>query len=39
VVQTQPTNGLQPPTVTTGFGSTVYNGAKISTLIQKFTRQ
>lgn len=39
VVQTQPTNGITPPTATGGFGSTVYNGKKISTLIQKFAKQ
>ncbi|MCU1279859.1 MAG: hypothetical protein JWM53_3405 [bacterium] len=39
VVQTQPTNGLQPPTPDKGFGSTLYNGTQISTLIQKYTRQ
>ncbi len=39
VVQTQPTNGITPPTATGGFGSTVYNGMKISTLIQKFAKQ
>jgi hypothetical protein len=39
VVQTQPTNGLTPPTPDKGFGSTVYNGKPISTLIQKYTRQ
>jgi hypothetical protein len=39
VVQTQPTNGLQPPTPQAGFGSTVYNGMKISSLIQNFVRQ
>jgi hypothetical protein len=39
VVQTQPTNGLQPPTPDKGFGSTIYNGMQISTLIQKFSRQ
>ena len=39
VVQTQPTNGLQPPTADKGFGSTLYNGKQISTLIQKYTRQ
>jgi hypothetical protein len=39
VVQTQPTNGLTPPTPDKGFGSTVYNGMQISTLIQKFSRQ
>jgi len=39
VVQTQPTNGLQPPTADKGFGSTVFNGKQISTLIQKFSRQ
>lgn len=39
VVQTQPTNGLQPPSPDKGFGSTIYNGAQISTLIQKYTRQ
>jgi hypothetical protein len=39
VVQTQPTNGLQPPTPDQGFGSTLYNGKQIATLIQKFTRQ
>lgn len=39
VVQTQPTNGLTPPTADKGFGSTVYNGKQISTLIQKYTRQ
>jgi hypothetical protein len=39
VVQTQPTNGLLPPTAAQGFGSTVYNGKKIDTLIQTFVRQ
>jgi hypothetical protein len=39
VVQTQPTNGLQPPTPDKGFGSTLYNGTQISTLIQKYSRQ
>ncbi len=39
VVQTQPTNGLTPPTPDKGFGSTVYNGMQISTLIQKYSRQ
>jgi hypothetical protein len=39
VVQTQPTNGLQPPTAAAGFGSTVYNGMKIDTLIQNFIKQ
>jgi hypothetical protein len=39
VVQTQPTNGLTPPDPTKGFGSTVYNGTQISTLIQKYSRQ
>ncbi len=39
VVQTQPTNGLTPPTAEAGFGSTVFNGKQISTLIQKFVRQ
>ena len=39
VVQTQPTNGLTPPTPSKGFGSTVYNGSQISTLIQKYSRQ
>ena len=39
VVQTQPTNGLQPPTPDKGFGSTIYNGTQISTLIQKYSRQ
>ena len=39
VVQTQPTNGLQPPTPDKGFGSTLYNGKQISTLIQKYSRQ
>ncbi len=39
VVQTQPTNGLTPPDPTKGFGSTVYNGDQISTLIQKYSRQ
>ncbi|MDB4967392.1 MAG: hypothetical protein JWN44_3081 [Myxococcales bacterium] len=39
VVQTQPTNGLQPPTADKGFGSTIYNGKPIATLIQKFSRQ
>jgi hypothetical protein len=38
-VQTQPTNGLTPPAPDKGFGSTIYNGMQISTLIQKFTRQ
>ncbi len=39
VVQTQPTNGLTPPDATKGFGSTIYNGMQISTLIQKYSRQ
>jgi hypothetical protein len=39
VVQTQPTNGLQPPTADKGFGSTIYNGKPISTLVQKYSRQ
>ncbi|HWE28607.1 MAG TPA: hypothetical protein VHB97_11425, partial [Polyangia bacterium] len=39
VVQTQPTNGLQPPSPDKGFGSTLYNGMQISTLIQKYSRQ
>ncbi len=39
VVQTQPTNGLTPPTAASGFGSTVYNGKQIATLIQTFVRQ
>jgi hypothetical protein len=39
VVQTQPTNGLTPPTADGGFGSTLYNGKQISTLIQKFSKQ
>jgi hypothetical protein len=39
VVQTQPTNGLVPPTAEKGFGSTIYNGQPISTLIQKYSRQ
>lgn len=39
VVQTQPTNGLTPPSPEKGFGSTIYNGKQISTLIQKYTRQ
>ncbi|HEX9104106.1 MAG TPA: hypothetical protein VF997_17965 [Polyangia bacterium] len=39
VVQTQPTNGLTPPTPDKGFGSTVYNGMQIATLIQKYSRQ
>ena len=39
VVQTQPTNGLQPPTADAGFGSTVYNGMKITALIQTFNKQ
>jgi hypothetical protein len=39
VVQTQPTNGLEPPTAAAGFGSSVYNGKKIATLIQKFSKQ
>ena len=39
VVQTQPTNGLQPPSADKGFGSTIYNGKPISTLIQKYSRQ
>lgn len=39
VVQTQPTNGLQPPAPDKGFGSTVYNGMQISTLVQKYSRQ
>jgi len=39
VVQTQPTNGLTPPEPDKGFGSTIYNGTQISTLIQKYSRQ
>jgi hypothetical protein len=39
VVQTQPTNGLLPPSAKEGFGSTIYNGKKIDTLIQTFVRQ
>ncbi len=39
VVQTQPTNGLSPPTAKAGFGSTIYNGKAIATLIQTFVRQ
>ncbi len=39
VVQTQPTNGLTPPTPDKGFGSTIYNGMQIATLIQKYSRQ
>jgi hypothetical protein len=39
VVQTQPTNGLTPPVPDKGFGSTIYNGTQISTLIQKYSRQ
>jgi hypothetical protein len=39
VVQTQPTNGLQPPAPDKGFGSTIYNGMQISTLVQKYSRQ
>jgi hypothetical protein len=39
VVQTQPTNGLTPPEPGKGFGSTVYNGDQIATLIQKYSRQ
>ncbi|HZS39833.1 MAG TPA: hypothetical protein VFF06_23530 [Polyangia bacterium] len=39
VVQTQPTNGITPPTASAGFGSTVYNGKKIDSLIQNFSRQ
>ena len=39
VVQTQPTNGLTPPTPEGGFGSTIYNGKPISTLIQKYSKQ
>jgi len=38
-VQTQPTNGLTPPSPGKGFGSTVFNGNQISTLIQKYSRQ
>lgn len=39
VVQTQPTNGLAPPTPEAGFGSTVFNGKQIDTLIQNYSRQ
>lgn len=39
VVQTQPTNGLTPPEPDKGFGSTIYNGQQIATLIQKYSRQ
>ena len=39
VVTKQPTNGLQPPSPDKGFGSTIYNGMQISTLIQKYSRQ
>ena len=39
VVQTQPTNGLTPPEPDKGFGSTIYNGEQIATLIQKYSRQ
>jgi hypothetical protein len=39
VVQTQPTNGLTPPVPEKGFGSTIYNGKQISTLIQKYTQK
>ncbi len=39
VVQTQPTNGLVPPAPDKGFGSTLYNGKQIATLIQKYARQ
>lgn len=39
VVQTQPTNGLTPPTAQAGFGSTVFNGKQIATLIQNYSRQ
>jgi hypothetical protein len=39
VVQTQPTNGLAPPTAEAGFGSTVFNGKQIATLIQNYSRQ
>ena len=39
VVQTQPTNGLTPPTPDAGFGSTVFNGKMIATLIQNYSRQ
>ncbi|HEY2743391.1 MAG TPA: hypothetical protein VGL86_02155, partial [Polyangia bacterium] len=38
VVQTQPTNGLTPPEPDKGFGSTIYNGDQIATLIQKYSR-
>ena len=30
---------LTPPTPDKGFGSTVYNGMQIATLIQKYSRQ
>jgi hypothetical protein len=39
VVQTQPTNGLTPPDPMKGFGSTIFNGQQIATLIQKYSRQ
>lgn len=39
VVQTQPTNGLTPPTATAGFGSTIYNGKPLTTLVQSYSRQ
>jgi hypothetical protein len=39
VVQTQPTNGITPPTASAGFGSTIYNGNKIDSLIQNYSRQ
>jgi hypothetical protein len=39
VVQTQPTNGLTPPIPEKGFGSTIFNGMQIATLIQKYSRQ
>lgn len=39
VVQTQPTNGLTPPTAQAGFGSTVFNGKQIATLVQNYSRQ
>lgn len=38
-VQTQPTNGLTPPTPDKGFGSSLFNGKQISTLIQKYSKQ
>ena len=39
VVQTQPTNGLTPPVPERGFGSTLFNGQPINTLIQNYSRQ